>query len=109
MYIDVKKLAKALVQLDPELANEIYFALDEEFVKKSDSYENLSEITQNWVESDVKKYGPITIEDPGDGSGDGLLTFPEGLCDSLGWETGDTLKFENSEHGTIVISNITKK
>jgi hypothetical protein len=69
-------------------------------------YEDLSEVVHNWVNPKEKSWGCGYIEDAGDGSGDGILTFPEGMCDELGWKAGDTLKLELSDEGTIIISKM---
>jgi hypothetical protein len=35
-----------------------------------------------------------TIEDAGDGSGDGILTLPPELCEMQGWKEGTVLEIE---------------
>lgn len=54
----------------------------------------------------TKKYNKynVTIEDTGDGSGDGLLTFPPEMIEELGWYEGLELKFDVEEDGVIIIS-----
>jgi hypothetical protein len=47
------------------------------------------------------KYLVSLEEDPE--TGDLILPFPEGLCDSLGWEVGDTLDWTENEDGTFSI------
>jgi hypothetical protein len=106
MSNDTKRLAKAIIQSDPELANDIYFALDEELVKKRESWQQLTEIINSWVNPKPKTYGPLSIEDTNDGTGDGILTFPPEMIEELGWEAGDTLKFESTEEGTIVLTKV---
>jgi bifunctional DNA-binding transcriptional regulator/antitoxin component of YhaV-PrlF toxin-antitoxin module len=50
----------------------------------------------------------VTIEDAEDGSGDGILTFPDGMCESLGWAEGDELSFEVDEGKSVIIRNTSK-
>ena len=45
-----------------------------------------------------------TIEDATDGSGDKILIFPEGFCESEGWKVGDTLDLTLSSDGNLIIS-----
>lgn len=104
MYSDSKRLAKAIIQSDPELANDIYFALDEELVKKEQPWQQLTVIINEWVNPTEKTFGEFTIEDAEDGSGDGILTFPEKFCEYYGWKEGDTVNMEVSEQGTLIIS-----
>lgn len=104
MSSDTQRLAKALIQSDPELANDIYFALDEELVGKRQPWEELTDVIHQWVNPKPKIYGPLYIEDAGDGSGDGILTFPPELIEETGWKEGDTLKLEVSEVGTLIIT-----
>ena len=103
---DVKNHAKDLVENFPEFANDLYFALDEIFVKKRDTFQELTQIINNWVNPKQEYYGFATIEDAEDGSGDGILTFPEGLCEKVGWNPGDSLNIESSNDGTLVITKI---
>jgi len=42
------------------------------------------------------------IEDPE--TGDLIMPFPEGMCDELGWEIGDTLQWNVQEDGTIILT-----
>lgn len=104
MYSDSQRLAKALIQSDPELANDIYFALDEELVGKRQPWEELTDVMHQWVNPKPKVYGPLHIEDAGDGSGDGILTFPPEMIAEVGWKEGDTLNLEVSEAGTLIIT-----
>ena len=104
MSIDIQRLAKAIIKSDPELANDIYFALDDKLAGKQQPWEHLSEIMHQWVNPKPKTYGPIQIEDAEDGSGDGILTFPPELIEETGWKEGDTLNLEVSEAGTLIIT-----
>ena len=104
MSIDIQRLAKAIIKSDPELANDIYFALDDKLAGKRQPWEHLSEIMHQWVNPKPKTYGPIQIEDAEDGSGDGILTFPPELIEETGWKEGDTLNLEVSEAGTLIIT-----
>jgi hypothetical protein len=104
MSIDIQRLAKAIIKSDPELANDLYFAFDEQLVGKRQPWEDLSEIMHQWVNPKPKTYGPMQIEDVGDGSGDGILTFPPELIEETGWKEGDTLNLEVSEAGTLIIT-----
>jgi hypothetical protein len=54
----------------------------------------LTEIINNWVKEDQPMSGYVTIEDADDGSGDGILIFPDGFCEKLGWKEGDALDIE---------------
>ena len=54
MYSDTQRLAKALVRSDPELANDIYFALDDELVKKQEPWQELTNIIHQWVNPKLK-------------------------------------------------------
>lgn len=80
-----------------DLAEEILEKF-EEFMKKEEEnlppHMILSKIVREWVNPSTKSYGFGIIEDAEDGSGDGILTFPEGMCDDLGWKEGDRLKIE---------------
>lgn len=104
MSSDTQRLAKALIQSDPELANDIYFALDEELVGKRQPWEELTDVIHQWVNPKPKSCGTVYIEDAGDGSGDGILTFPPELIEETGWKEGDTLNLEVSEAGTLIIT-----
>jgi hypothetical protein len=44
----------------------------------------------------------IVEEDPE--TGDLILPFPEGLCEQLGWDTEDTLTWEDNGDGSYTIS-----
>jgi antitoxin component of MazEF toxin-antitoxin module len=48
------------------------------------------------------KHTVILIEDPE--TGDLVMPFPEGMCDELGWEIGDTLQWNVQEDGTIILT-----
>lgn len=104
MSNDLKRLAEAFIRVEPELANDFYFAMEETFVKKQESWRELTQIVHNWVNPKPKIYTGITIDDAEDGSGDGVLTFPEGMCEELGWKEGDTIIFTTSELGHITVS-----
>jgi hypothetical protein len=46
----------------------------------------------------------LTIEDAEDGSGDGILTFPDEMIKELGWYEGMTLKMRvENKNGTPVL------
>lgn len=49
---EARDYARALVDLDPEFANDLYFALDEIFVKKTTWHEELTKVVHNWVKSE---------------------------------------------------------
>jgi hypothetical protein len=101
-----KEWAEMLYEFSPEFANDVYFELEDIFIKKPSWHTELTKVVHNWVNPDEKFYGYGTIEDAGDGSGDGILTFPDGLCDDLGWKEGDTLNLEVYDAENI---HITKK
>lgn len=44
-----------------------------------------------------------TIQDAGDGSGDGILELPEALLAQLGWKEGDTLTITMEESGRLLV------
>jgi hypothetical protein len=92
MSSDTQRLAKAIIQSDPELANDIYFALDEELVRKRQPWQELTDVMHQWVNPKSKTYGPLYIEDAEDGS------------EETGWKEGDTLKLEVSEDGKLIIT-----
>lgn len=54
-----------------------------------------------------KKY-TTEILDAQDGSGDGILTFPEEMIKEMQWLEGDTLNLK-VENGVLLINNVTKK
>ena len=45
----------------------------------------------------------LTMEDAGDGSGDGVLILPDPVIESLGWVEGDELNIEVLDDGRIEI------
>ena len=104
MYSDTQKMAKELVRSDPELANDIYFALDDELVKKQEPWQELTKVIHQWVNPKPKLCFTSYIEDARDGSGDGILTFPPEIIEEFGWKEGDTLNLEVSEDGTLIIT-----
>jgi bifunctional DNA-binding transcriptional regulator/antitoxin component of YhaV-PrlF toxin-antitoxin module len=50
----------------------------------------------------TKTYSTI-IEDAPDGSGDGILTFPDEMIEELGWKEGQNLDLYVDEHGRIIL------
>ena len=48
------------------------------------------------------KHTVTLIEDPE--TGDLIMPFPEGMCDELGWEIGDTLQWNTNEDGTFTLT-----
>lgn len=54
-----------------------------------------------------KKHTVYLEEDPD--TGDLILPFPEGLCDELGWEIGDKLKWKTNENGTFTLTKKEKQ
>ena len=103
---DMKDWAETMVNANPELANDIYFALDDALVKSPQPWQQLTQIVNNWVNPKPKTYGPLHIEDAADGSGDGILTFPPEMVEELGWKEGDTLNLKANEDGTIIITKL---
>lgn len=99
----IDDLVYQLIKLKPELANDLYFKLDENLVKKTPWHEDLTKVVHEWVNPTQKTYGPITIEDAEDGSGDGILTFPPELIEKTGWKEGDTLSMEVSDERTLIL------
>ena len=50
----------------------------------------------------TKTYSTI-IEDAPDGSGDGILTFPDEMIEELGWKEGQKLDLYVDEYGRIIL------
>jgi bifunctional DNA-binding transcriptional regulator/antitoxin component of YhaV-PrlF toxin-antitoxin module len=46
------------------------------------------------------------IEEATDGSGDGILTFPDEMIAELGWKEGQRLKIFLNEEGNIILEAI---
>lgn len=65
---------------------------------------DLSKVVHSWVNPKPITTFYASIEDAGDGSGDGILNFPEGFCESQGWKVGDTLDLYVSGEGNLIIS-----
>jgi hypothetical protein len=64
----------------------------------------LSKVVHNWVNPKPEILGTATIQDAQDGSGDGILTFPEGFTETVGWKVGDTLDLVVSDTGNLIIT-----
>jgi hypothetical protein len=47
-----------------------------------------------------------TIQDAGDGSGDGILLFPDGLLEEMGWVEGDVLDCQFQDDGSVQLQEI---
>jgi hypothetical protein len=58
------------------------------------AWQLLTVIVNEWVNPQAQMSGFATIQDAEDGSGDGILTFPDGFCEKLGWKEGDQLELE---------------
>jgi len=56
----------------------------------------------------MKKSFITEIIEADDGTGDGILQFPDEMLRDEDWREGDVLKLLN-ENNTIVITNVTKK
>lgn len=54
-----------------------------------------------------KKHTVYLEEDPD--TGDLILPFPEGLCDELGWDIGDTLKIKAHKDGSFTLTKKEKQ
>jgi hypothetical protein len=67
-------------------------------------HEELSKVVHQWVNTKPEITFMAKIEDANDGSGDGILTFPEGFCKTVGWKEGDTLNLCVSVAGNLIIS-----
>ena len=59
-------------------------------------------------EVNMKKSFITEIIEADDGTGDGILQFPDEMLQDEDWREGDVLKLLN-ENNTIVITNVTKK
>jgi bifunctional DNA-binding transcriptional regulator/antitoxin component of YhaV-PrlF toxin-antitoxin module len=46
------------------------------------------------------------IEEAPDGSGDGILTFPDEMIAELGWKEGQRLQFSVNDEGNIIIKAV---
>lgn len=68
-----------------------------------EAWQQLEQIIYNWVNPKDYFAGYGYITDSEDGSGDGILTFPEGLCEKMGWNEGDTLDFSFDEESQSII------
>lgn len=68
------------------------------------AWQQLTEIVNEWVNPKSFLSGYCYIEDANDGSGDGILTFPEGMCEKVGWKEGDTLNLEVIDGNKLVIT-----
>jgi hypothetical protein len=49
-----------------------------------------------------KKHTVYLEEDPE--TGDLILSLPDGMCDELGWEIGDTLKWKTKKDGSFTLT-----
>ncbi|MEJ2795666.1 hypothetical protein WAE56_19870 [Iodobacter sp. LRB] len=47
-----------------------------------------------------------TIQNAGDGSGDGTLLFPDGLLEEMGWIEGDILDCQIQGDGSVQLQKI---
>jgi hypothetical protein len=47
-----------------------------------------------------------TIIDARDGTGDGILSLPEGLLAQIGWKKGDTLSMSRDDSGDLIIRRV---
>lgn len=75
-------------------------------IENAEPWQHLTQVVNTWVNPKPKTYGPLTIEDASDGSGDGILTFPPEMVEELGWKEGDTLNFRASDDGTIIVTKV---
>ena len=50
-----------------------------------------------------QKSWTTTIEDAGDGTGDGILTFPDWLIEEKGWKEGAVLNLQ-AKDGVLIIT-----
>ena len=76
--------------------------MNETFVNQ-EPWQQLTAIIDSWINPMT---GYCTIEDANDGTGDGILTFPDGMCEKLGWKEGDTLNIEVSDDKTLILTKI---
>lgn len=68
------------------------------------AWQQLTQIIQDWINPQEIYFGIGEITDAEDGSGDGILTFPDGLCEKMGWKEGDSLNIELRDEDTLVLS-----
>lgn len=99
----IDDLVYHLIKFRSTLANDLYFELDKQLVKKTSWHEELTKVVHEWVNPTQKTYGPIIIEDADDGSGDGILTFPPEFLEETGWKEGDTISMEVSDDGKLIL------
>ena len=64
------------------------------YTENDAAWQILTKIVNEWVNPEPIMSGFTTIEDADDGSGDGVLIFPDGFCEKLGWKEGDALDIE---------------
>ena len=57
------------------------------------------------VQRESNKRYLLTVEDAGDGSGDGIITFPDELIEQLGWYENMPIKMEVSGD-TLIITKL---
>lgn len=67
------------------------------------AWQQLTEVIANWIDPKDFFFGIGEITDAADGSGDGILTFPDGLCEKMGWNEGDLLEIELRDDNTVVL------
>ncbi len=48
----------------------------------------------------------VVQEDPE--TGDCYVVLPDGLCEQLGWEVGDTLAWDVRDDGSAVVTNVSQ-
>ena len=75
-------------------------------IETIEPWQHLTQVVNNWVNPKPKTYGPLFIEDADDGSGDGILTFPPEMIETLGWKAGDTLNLSASSDRTIIVTKV---
>lgn len=57
------------------------------------------------VQRESNKRYLLTVEDAGDGSGDGIITFPDELIEQLGWYENMPIKL-TVENNTLIVTKL---
>lgn len=72
--------------------------------KPTYDFEELTKVMRTWASGTYEKRYTCTFENANDGSGDGILNFPDGMCDDLGWTVGDVIEIEVDENNHIFMT-----
>lgn len=67
-------------------------------------FDELTKVMRKWASGTNEKRYVCTFEEANDGSGDGILNFPDEMCSELGWEVGDTIEIDVDENNHIFLT-----